>query len=329
MRVAKLLEALAGERGDRRPHPGSRIAQLASPRRRPGRSTLLKTSRRGASPAPISSSTESTAAIASRRCVLRLGGVDDVHDEVGERGLLERRLERLDQLVRKLADEADRVGQQVAAAVVAVGAGRRVERVEEPLPHPDPGAGERVEEGRLAGVRVAGERDDRERRAAAARRASTSRFRSRRSRRRRRFAMRSRARRRSVSICDSPGPLVPIPPPEPLEVGPQAPHPREVVLELGQLDLELALGAVGVVGEDVEDHRRAVDHRHAERLLEVALLARHELVVAGDEVGVRAGDLDLELGELARGRDSDRDPAGRESGPSRRRSRLRRCAGAP
>ena len=47
---------------------------------------------------------------------------------------------------------------------------------------------------------------------------------------------------------------------------------------------------VRVAGEDVEDHRRAVDDRHAERLLEVALLARAELVVAGDHVRVRCRD---------------------------------------
>ena len=86
---------------------------------------------------------------------------------------------------------------------------------------------------------------------------------------------------------------------EALEVGPQAAHAGEVVLQLGELDLQLALGAVGVGGEDVEDHGRAVDHRDAERLLEVALLARRELVVAGDDVGVRALDLVLELLELA------------------------------
>jgi len=40
---------------------------------------------------------------------------------------------------------------------------------------------------------------------------------------------------------------------------PQAAHPREVVLELGQLDLELALGARRVLGEDVEDQLRPVD----------------------------------------------------------------------
>ena len=112
--------------------------------------------------------------------------------------------------------------------------------------------------------------------------------------------MRSRARRRSVSICDSPGPARADAAAEALEVRPQAAHAREVVLELGELDLELALGAVRVPGEDVEDHRRAVDDRDPELLLEVALLARRELVVAGDDVRVRALGGLLDLLELAR-----------------------------
>ena len=80
---------------------------------------------------------------------------------------------------------------------------------------------------------------------------------------------------------------------------PKAPHPGKVVLELRKLDLELALGRSGVVGEDVEDDRGAIDHRPAGSLLEVALLARRELVVAGNQVGVGAGNRLLELGELA------------------------------
>ena len=159
----------------------------------------------------------------------------------------------------------------------------------------------------------------------------TSRFRSSRSRRRRRVAIRSRARRRSVSIWVSPGPRVPMPPPppEPLEVGPQAPHPRQVVLELRQLDLELALGAVRVVGEDVEDHRGAVDHRHAERRLEVSLLARHQLVVAGDQVGVAAADLRLQLGQLAASEIAVGVRLVALPAPARRRSPRRRSAEAP
>ena len=80
---------------------------------------------------------------------------------------------------------------------------------------------------------------------------------------------------------------------------PEAAHAGHVVFELGQLDLELALGRVGVVGEDVEDHRGAVDHRHPERRLEVALLARRQLVVAGDQVGAGGGDFLFDLGQAA------------------------------
>ena len=54
-----------------------------------------------------------------------------------------------------------------------------------------------------------------------------------------------------------------------------------------------------MVGEDVEDDRRAVDHGRAERLLEIALLAGQQLVVACDEVCVGLGDRALELCELA------------------------------
>ena len=86
---------------------------------------------------------------------------------------------------------------------------------------------------------------------------------------------------------------------EPLEVAPQPAHPREVVLQLGQLDLQLALGAARVGGEDVEDHRRAVHDRQADGLLEVALLARRQLVVAGDQVGVARLRGGLGLGHLA------------------------------
>src|SRR3546814_6353790 len=49
---------------------------------------------------------------------------------------------------------------------------------------------------------------------------------------------------------------------------------REPVLEQRQLDLGLALHAVGVLGEDVEDHRRAVDGGAPEQLTEVALLGQ-------------------------------------------------------
>ncbi len=65
-----------------------------------------------------------------------------------------------------------------------------------------------------------------------------------------------------------------------------APQPGQPVPVHGQLDLGLALLAGGVLGEDVEDHRGAVDGRAAQPLLQVVLLGRAELVVEHDGVAV-------------------------------------------
>ena len=49
----------------------------------------------------------------TRCCASRRGGVEHVREQLGAARLLERRGERVDQLVGQLADEADRVRQQV------------------------------------------------------------------------------------------------------------------------------------------------------------------------------------------------------------------------
>jgi len=80
---------------------------------------------------------------------------------------------------------------------------------------------------------------------------------------------------------------------------PQAAHPRQVVVELRELDLELALGADGMLGEDVEDQLRAVDDPRRKLVLERALLHRAELVVDEQDVRLRGRIRLLQLGELA------------------------------
>ena len=89
------------------------------------------------------------------------GRVGDVQDEIGDERLLERRREALDELVRQPPDEADGVGQEVAAALVLERPRGRVERLEEPVVDRGLGPGERVEQRGLADVRVAGEGDGR------------------------------------------------------------------------------------------------------------------------------------------------------------------------
>jgi hypothetical protein len=66
----------------------------------------------------------------------------------------------------------------------------------------------------------------------------------------------------------------------------------QAVTEHGELDLGDALLAVGVLGEDVEDDRRAVDGRATEESLQVRLLGRRQFVVEHDGVAVeRLGEL--------------------------------------
>ena len=169
----------------------------------------------------------------------------------------------------------------MAARGQADAARHRVQRGEQPVLHQDVGAGERPHQGALARVRVADERDDGqaltgplppvqrpllphlldlplERRYAVADQPP----------------VRLQLRLARAARAD--------PPLQPLQVGPLAAQPRQDVLVLGQLHLEPALPRPRVLGEDVQDERRAVQHLHLEGLLQRALLGRRELIVEDD-----------------------------------------------
>ena len=64
---------------------------------------------------------------------VRGGRVCHVQDEVGRQRLLESGGEALDELVREAPDEADRVGDEVAAALVGEASRGRVEGLEQPV----------------------------------------------------------------------------------------------------------------------------------------------------------------------------------------------------
>ena len=80
---------------------------------------------------------------------------------------------------------------------------------------------------------------------------------------------------------------------------PHAAHAGEVVLQLRQLDLELALGAPCMLGEDVEDELRAIDDARAQRILQAPLLAGVELVVNDERLRVGVLHEPFQLLELA------------------------------
>src|SRR6185503_5797081 len=82
---------------------------------------------------------------------------------------------------------------------------------------------------------------------------------------------------------------------EALQVLPQAAHPRQVVLELRELDLELALRRPRMLRKDVEDQLSPVDDAKLEGVLEASLLARIEIAVDDQRLGPAVGDAGPEL----------------------------------
>ena len=214
-----------------------------------------------------------------------VGGVDDLDQDVGPVDLLERRPERVDQLVRQLVDEPDGVGDDrgLAVAELDLAAGRVERREQLVLGLRHLGADERVEQRRLAGVRVADDADGRPQPAVAAAGG--------------RLALLADLLDAFLHLRD-PRPDDPAvglelalagsagadPALGPRQVGPQLGQPRQLVLELGELDLEAALVGLGVEREDVEDQPAAVDDLDVEQLLEGALLGGRQLVVGDEEV---------------------------------------------
>ena len=92
-------------------------------------------------------------------CVARVGHLDD---DIRERGFLQRGLERLHQMVRQAADKADGIHQNnLQAAGQHQLAGRRVQRRKQHVGFKNLLAAQRVQQARLADVRVADQRDHR------------------------------------------------------------------------------------------------------------------------------------------------------------------------
>ena len=161
----------------------------------------------------------------------------------------------------------------------------RIERGEQQVLGEHVGAGQAVEQRRLAGVGVADQRHRRQARLARGRRGCTARVRRTPSRSRLMRTMRSPIRRRSISIWISPGPpRKPKPPRWRSKMGPGPHQPAALVVERGQLDLQAAFMRAGARAEDLQDQAGAVDDLGVPGLLEVALLHRRQLVVDDDQL---------------------------------------------
>ena len=205
---------------------------------------------------------------------LRVARIDDMQQKRGVARLLERGTKRRDQLVRQIADEADGIGEHCNLRTGQFDAPYgRVERREELVGDVRIRASQRVEERRLACVRVSHQGDCRHRHFAprlAARvalalqslEASTQRPDAVGEQAPVRFQLRlARAAQADAAFLS-------------LQVRPASDEPRGDVTELRQLDLELAFETARALRKDVEDEAVAIQHAALDKLLEIAFLAR-------------------------------------------------------
>ncbi len=90
-----------------------------------------------------------------------------------------------------------------------------------------------------------------------------------------------------LELRSHPAPAVPMPRSAPRQVRPHAGQPRQEVLQLRQLDLQLAvLRRLRPLRENVQDQLRAVQNFPAENFLEIAALRRRQLVVENHRADV-------------------------------------------
>ena len=75
---------------------------------------------------------------------------------------------------------------------------------------------------------------------------------------------------------------------------------RQLVLQLRELHLQVALTGAGVSGKDVQNELRAIDDAHGQQVVQVARLRRREVVVEQDQVGTGGGHHGFHLLNLAR-----------------------------
>ena len=218
---------------------------------------------------------------------VRVGNVDDVQKKIGVFELFKRCLERLDELMRQLSNEADRVGDH---DIQRVGhrekARRRVQRVKQAVIRGNARAGQRVQKRRLARVRVADDGDDGNFILAAAvalRGAHAAHL----------FKVRLQLVDLSVDVAAvglklrfagalrADGALARRARLA-LQVRPHTDQARQQVLILRKLDLKPALFCLRPLGEDIENEAAAIEHLHAELFAQNAHLRGREVIVEDD-----------------------------------------------
>ena len=284
------------------------------------RSALFQTSSsRSGSPSASTPSSASTALTSARWLDARVvGDVANMHDQIGLQHLFQRGAEGGDQRGRQIGDEAHGVGEhRLRAARQRQSPDGRIERGEQRVLGEHRGAGQRVEQGRLAGIGVADQRDRRIGHPLA------------------RFPMQGAGLADMLQLlADDVDALAEQPPVGldlglagtaekaeaaalPLEMGPGADQPALLIDEMGELDLQAPFPRPRALAENFEDQPGAVEHLDVPRRLEIALLHRRQRMIDDDEPGILGAHQPRQLLDLA-GAEQGRRP--RDSARARARS---------
>jgi hypothetical protein len=201
---------------------------------------------------------------------------------------------------RQVGDEAHRVGQDdPGAARQPHPAQRRIERREQHVLGGHAGAGQPVEQGRLAGIGVADQRDDRQRHLLALGAVQRPRAAHR---------LPARAPALDLVLQDAPvgldlgfaraaeeagaAALA-------LQVRPGPHQPAALIVQMRQLDLQRAFLGLRAPAEDFQDQPGPVEDLGVPFLFEVALLHRRQRVIDDDEPGFQRRDHPGDLLDLA------------------------------
>ena len=106
-------------------------------------------------------------------------------------------------------------------------------------------------------------------------------------------------------------------------------QPRQQVVQLRQLHLQLAFARAGAAGEDIEDQLRAVEDLDIERLLQIALLGGRQFAVEDDRRWLRETRPASSVPRLCRSRSAWRRRRGAATESDARQPRRRRLRRAP
>jgi hypothetical protein len=207
------------------------------------------------------------------RLALGIGGIHHVQQQIGLAGFGEGRAEGRHQLMRQVAHEADGVGEQQWTAGQALHPPHgRIEGGEELVGGIHRAAGEGVEQGGLPGIGVAHQGHPRQ--GIAHPGAAHLRLLHLDARKPLLQGIDARTDQPAVGLQRGLARAAQADGAAALGIErPATPHEaRGLVLQLRQFHLQLALGAGGAQGEDVEDQTHAVDHATTERIAEIALL---------------------------------------------------------